>query len=142
MGATRIFVDGNAGVVGRHHGGRRPRESFMCWSRGFSATASPPCSRSRPAPRPRASTVPEESIADTVIRLRMEDAHRATFRSIEIVKSRGHAFQMGRHCFRIVDRPRDRGLPARAGPARRRDTAAAFDPTTRVTTGVPGLDPP
>ena len=50
-----------------------------------------------------ALALPEESIADTVIRLRMEDIARATVRSIEIVKSRGHDFQMGRHSFRIVD---------------------------------------
>ena len=51
----------------------------------------------------RGITLPEESIADTVVRLRMEERFRATVRSIEIVKSRGHDFQMGRHSFQIVD---------------------------------------
>ena len=66
---------------------------------------------------------------------------RATVRSIEIVKSRGHDFQMGRHSFRIVD---GRGIEVyrRVQAPRRpsRDQAAAFDPTTRITTGMPGLD--
>ena len=83
----------------------------------------------------------EESIADTVIRLRKEDVQRASARSIEIVKSRGHDFQMGRHSFRIVD---GKGIEVyrrvQAPRAASRDRAAAFDPTTRVSTGVPGLD--
>jgi circadian clock protein KaiC len=48
---------------------------------------------------------------------------------------------MGRHSFRIVD---GHGIQVyrrvQAPRAARRDRAAAFDPTTRVTTGVPGLD--
>ena len=90
----------------------------------------------------RPVALPEESIADTVIRLRMEEVTRATVRSLEIVKSRGHDFQMGRHTFRILD---GRGIEVyrRVQAPRRpdRDQAAAFDPTTRVTTGTPGLDP-
>ena len=83
----------------------------------------------------------EEFIADTVIMLRIQDVQRASSRSIEIVKSRGHDFQMGRHTFRIVNghglevyrrvqAPRDLG----------RELAAAYDIETRVSTGVPGLD--
>jgi KaiC/GvpD/RAD55 family RecA-like ATPase len=49
------------------------------------------------------NSLAEESIADTVIRLRMEDNQRAVSRSLEIVKSRGHNYQMGRHTFRIID---------------------------------------
>ena len=89
----------------------------------------------------RPTALPEESIADTLIRLRMEDVSRATVRSLEIVKSRGHDFQMGRHTFRIVN---GHGLEVyrRVQAPRRsnRDSAAAFDPTTRISTGVPGLD--
>ena len=62
-------------------------------------------------------------------------------RSLEIVKSRGHDFQMGRHTFRIVD---GHGIEVyrrvQAPRQASRDQAAAFDPTTRVTTGTPGLD--
>jgi circadian clock protein KaiC len=83
----------------------------------------------------------EESIADTVIRLRLEDVTRAAVRSIEVVKSRGHEFQMGRHSFRIVD---GKGIEVyrrvQAPRKASRDRAAAFDPATRVSTGVPGLD--
>jgi circadian clock protein KaiC len=86
-------------------------------------------------------SLPEESIADTVIRLRMEDSARATVRSIEIVKSRGHDFQMGRHTFRIID---GQGIQVyrrvQAPRASRREHAAAFDPTSRATSGIPGLD--
>ncbi len=142
MGARRIFVDGVAGVMTTVPG-QEPREMFHVLVEGLqreNLTAmlaleasvfdgNPPLGR------------PEDSIADTVIRLRMEDISRATIRSIEIVKSRGHDFQMGRHTFRILD---GRGIqvyrrvqaPRRSG----RDRAAAFDPTTRVSTGVPGLD--
>src|SRR5262249_35249766 len=50
-------------------------------------------------------------------------------------------FQMGRHSFRIVNGEgihvyRRVQAPRRAS----RDQAGAFDPTTRVSTGVPGLD--
>ena len=89
----------------------------------------------------RSLALPEESIADTVMRLRMEDVTRSTIRSLEIVKSRGHAFQMGRHTFKIVD---GRGMEVyrrvQAPRSGHRDKAAAFDPTTRIPTGVPGLD--
>ena len=88
----------------------------------------------------RRLALPEESIADTVIRLRMEDVTRATVRSIEIVKSRGHDFQMGRHTFRIVDGVGVEVYRRVQAPRKSRDDAAAFDPTTRITTGVPGLD--
>src|SRR6185503_8207937 len=85
--------------------------------------------------------LPEESIADTVIRLRMEEISRATVRSLEIVKSRGHDFQMGRHSFRIVDGHGVQVYRRVQAPRRSsRDRAAAFDPSTRISTGVPGLD--
>lgn len=86
-------------------------------------------------------SLPEESIADTVIRLKMEDSNRAVNRSLEIVKSRGQDYQMGRHTFRIVDR---QGLQVyrrvQASRKTARDRASAFDLTTRVSTGIPGLD--
>jgi circadian clock protein KaiC len=71
----------------------------------------------------------------------MEEITRATLRSVQIVKSRGHDFQMGRHSFRIVD---GRGIEVYRrvqAPRTTRDQAAAFDPTTRIPTGIPGLDP-
>ena len=146
MGARRIFVDGVAGVTGvlGDVGGTAARDVFHVLVEGLQrenltavlAVEATAFSEDRP------TALPEESIADTVIRLRLEEVTRATVRSLEIVKSRGHDFQMGRHTFHIVD---GHGLevyrrvqaPRRAG----RDQAAAFDATTRITTGTPGLDP-
>jgi len=145
MGARRIFVDGVAGVTGvfGSGGGVEARDVFHVLVEGLQrenltaalAVEATAFSENRP------TALPEESIADTVIRLRMEEVTRATVRSLEVVKSRGHDFQMGRHSFRIVD---GHGLEVyrRVQAPRRgsRDQAAAFNPTTRVTTGTPGLD--
>jgi circadian clock protein KaiC len=83
----------------------------------------------------------EEFVADSIIVLGIDDLERAASRSLDIVKSRGHGFQMGSHTFRIVA---DRGIEVyrrvRAPREPSRDAAASFDPTTRVSTGVPGLD--
>jgi len=140
MGARRIFVDGIAGVISTVDG-EDPREPFHLLVEGLqreNLTAVLAVEASVFKNGPRAG---EESIADTVIRFRMEESFRATVRSLEIVKSRGHAYQMGRHSFRIVD---GRGIEAyrRVQAPRRadRDRAGAFDPHTRVTTGIPGLD--
>ena len=142
IGARRIYVDGVAGAASAV-GGAELRDSFHVLVEGlqrekltavFAVEASA-------IDGDRRTALPEESIADTVIRLRMEERFRATVRSIEVVKSRGHDFQMGRHSFRIVD---GHGLEVyrRVQAPRRasRDHAAAFDPTTRVSTGIPGLD--
>jgi circadian clock protein KaiC len=144
MDARRIFVDGVAGVTAGHGVQEQP-EGFHVLVEGLQRehlTAAFAVEASALATGLNRTSLPEESIADTVIRLRMEDLSRATLRSIEIVKSRGHDFQMGRHSFRIVD---GQGLQVyrrvQAPRAGSRDRAAAFDPTTRVTTGVPGLDP-
>ena len=142
MGARRIFVDGVASVIGGVNG-QEPREAFQVLVQGLNrenltavlALEASMLNGDHPA------ALPEESIADTVIRLRMEDIARATVRSIEIVKSRGHDFQMGRHTFRILDGHGIhvyRRVQAPRKPSR--DRAASFDPTTRVATGVPGLD--
>lgn len=144
MGARRIFVDGIAGISGYPGNATQPREAFQVLVEGLQrenltamlAIEASLISGDHP------TAVPEESIADTVIRLRMEDVSRATVRSIQIVKSRGHDFQMGRHSFRIID---GHGIQVyrRVQAPRRgsRDQAAAFDPSTRVSTGIPGLDP-
>jgi circadian clock protein KaiC len=142
MGARRIFVDGVGGVV-TGPPGQEPREMFHVLVEGLQreqltavlALEASVFDGGMPVSRP------EESIADTVIRLRMEDMSRATVRSIEIVKSRGHDFQMGRHTFRIIDGAGIQVYRRVQAPRRsRRDHAAAFDPTSRVATGIPGLD--
>jgi circadian clock protein KaiC len=140
MGARRIFVDGiEAGISAP--GGQDPREAFHLLVEGLqreNLTALLVVEASRLG---QGISVPEESIADTLIRLQVEDLQRAAMRSIEIVKSRGHNYQMGRHSFRIVD---GHGIEVyrrvQAPRTGRREGAAAFDPSTRVTTGVPGLD--
>ena len=140
MGARRMFIDGIAGLSA---GAAEPREAFnvLIESLQRERLTSILSMEAAASDEAQAGSLPHESIADTVIRLRAEDVQRASYRSLEIVKSRGHDFQMGRHTFRILD---GKGLQVyrRVQAPRResRDRAAAFDPTTRVTTGVPGLD--
>ena len=146
MGARRIFVDGVAGVSDALGSSRRvdDRDTFHVLAEGLqreNLTAMLGLEATAFNDQQQMA-LPEESIADTVIQLRMEEVTRATVRSLEIIKSRGHDFQMGRHTFRIVD---GRGLEVYRrvqAPSRKpsRDEAAAFDATTRITTGVPGLD--
>jgi circadian clock protein KaiC len=141
--ARRLFVDGVAGVVSRVDG-VEPRDAFHALVAGLErenitailAVEASALDGDKTTVRPE-----EESIADTVLRLRLEDVSRATVRSIEIAKSRGHNFQMGRHSFRIVDGHGIQVYRRVQAPRREsRDRAAAYDTTTRVTTGVPGLD--
>ena len=145
MGARRIFVDGVPGVIGvpGNGGGVEARDTFHVLAEGLQREnlTAVLAVEATAFNDQRLLALPEETIADTVIRLRMEEVTRAAVRSIEIVKSRGHDFQMGRHTFKIVD---GRGMQVyrRVQAPRRpsRDEAAAFDLTTRITTGVPGLD--
>ncbi|MDP2708105.1 MAG: ATPase domain-containing protein [Burkholderiales bacterium] len=145
MGARRIFVDGVPGVIGvpGNGGGVEARDTFHVLAEGLQREnlTAVLAVEATAFNDQRLMALPEETIADTVIRLRMEEVTRAAVRSIEIVKSRGHDFQMGRHTFKIVD---GRGMQVyrRVQAPRRpsRDEAAAFDLTTRITTGVPGLD--
>ncbi len=142
IGARRIFIDGVARLVGGN-GTPESRSAFHVLTEGLqreNLTALLAVEASSLNGHGVAS-LPEESIADSVIRLKMEDNQRAIFRSLEVVKSRGQDFQMGRHTFRIIDRHgiqvyRRVQAPRKAS----RDLAAAFDPKTRVPTGTPGLD--
>lgn len=145
--ARRIFVDGVPGVAGGLGNGGvvEVRDTFHLLAEGLqreNLTAVLAVEATAFSDQRSLVALPEESIADTVIRLRMEEVTRATVRSLEIVKSRGHDFQMGRHTFRIVD---GRGMEVyrrvQAPRTASRDLAGSFDTTTRITTGVPGLDP-
>jgi circadian clock protein KaiC len=142
IGARRIFIDGTAGLL-PSGAPQDPRDTFHVLVQGLqrenlTAIMALEASALRDG---ESASLHEESIADTVIRLRVEDAQRAATRSIEIVKSRGHGFQMGRHSLRIVG---GRGIEVyrrvQAPRIGHRDRAAAFDTSTRVSTGVPGLD--
>jgi circadian clock protein KaiC len=88
-----------------------------------------------------APTQAEEFIADTIVRLGLERFQRGVQRSIEVVKSRGHDFEMGSHSFKIfagkgIEVYRRVQMPRGV----EREHAAAYNPTTRVSTGIPGLD--
>jgi circadian clock protein KaiC len=142
IGARRIFVDGVARLVGSN-GSHESRSSFHVLTEGLqreNLTAILAVEASA-LNGDQAPSLPEESIADTVIRLKMEDSNRAVHRSLEVVKSRGQDYQMGRHTLRIIN---GRGLQVyrRVQAPRKplRDQAAAFDATTRIPTGIPGLD--
>ena len=139
MGARRIFVDGVAGLGADTS---EPREAFHVLVEGLQREdLTPMLALEASALDQRLASSPEEGIADTVIRLRIEDIHRSSLRSLEIVKSRGHDYGMGRHSFRIVDGKGIEAYRRVQAPRRdRRDRAAAFDTSRRVTTGVPGLD--
>lgn len=139
IGAKRIFIDGAAGLLAR--GEHDSRETFHILAQGLQREGLTAVLALEAVALNTLDSMHEESIADTVIRLRVEDVARAAIRSIEIVKSRGHDFQMGRHSMRIVD---GKGIQVyrrvQAPRKASRERAAAFDPSNRVTTGVPGLD--
>jgi circadian clock protein KaiC len=142
IGARRIFIDGASGLLPLETA-EDPRETFHILVQGLQRENLTAILALEAVALHSADFVAlhEESIADTVIRLRLEDLQRAATRSVEIVKSRGHVYQMGRHSFRIVP---GRGIEVyrrvQAPRLASRDRAAAFDTTTRVSTGVPGLD--
>jgi circadian clock protein KaiC len=142
IGAKRIFIDGVGRLVGSNGGGET-RSSFHVLTEGLqreNLTAMLAVEASTNNGHHSDGSAPEESIADTVIRLRMEDNQRAISRSIEIVKSRGQDFQMGRHTFRIIDGHGIRVYRRVQAPRKSRDIVGAIDPNTRVPTGIPGLD--
>src|SRR5687767_12659074 len=144
IGARRIFVDGLVRrSAGNGDAGRNTPEAFHLLAEGLQRErltamlgVEVPASDIRVG-----ASLPEEFIADTVVHLRVEAMERAAQRSIEIVKARGQDYRMGRHSFSIVD---GRGIAVyRRVQAPRdlaREEAAAYDTSTRVTTGVPGLD--
>ena len=146
MGARRIFVDGVAGIIGHSNGnGNEPREAFHILVEGLqreNLTAVLAVEASA-LDGDRAAALPEESIADTVIRLRMEEIdprHGALDPDRQVARPRlpnGPAFVPDRQ------RSRDRGVPAGAGPSpaeprrrgarsiRRRECPRAFQDSTR-----------
>lgn len=148
IGARRIFVDGVGRLVNGHGNGNgngmpETRSSFHVLTEGLqreNLTAILAVEASATDGHVQGISMYEESIADTVIRLRLEEMQRAASRSIEIVKSRGHDFQMGRHTFRIVDGEGIRVYRRVQAPRLDRDLSSAYDPDTRIPTGIPGLD--
>jgi circadian clock protein KaiC len=140
IGARRIFVDGLARLP--ESNGGDPRDAFHLLAEGLhreNLTAM--LALESTFTDPAAARAPEEFVADTIVRLTIEPVQRAVLRSLEVVKSRGHEYALGRHTFRIIN---GQGLEVyrrvQAPRGQQREAGAAFDPTTRVTTGVPGLD--
>ena len=144
IGARRIFIDGVARLVGDKSGPPDSRSAFHVLTEGLqreNLTAMLAVEAS--TLNGNIASLHEESIADTVIRLKMEETQRAVSRSIEIVKSRGQEFQMGRHTLRIIN---GQGLQVyrrvqAPRPQREKETEGPHPhPLERMTTGIPGFD--
>ncbi len=140
IGARRIFVDGLVRLP--EPTGGDSRDAFHLLAEGLhreNLTAM--LALESTFTDPAAARAPEEFVADTIVRLSVEPVQRAVLRSLEVVKSRGHDFALGRHSFRIVN---GQGLEVyrrvQAPRSLQRERGAAFDPTSRVATGIPGLD--
>jgi circadian clock protein KaiC len=145
IGARRIFVDGLVRPTpGDGDAARNSPEAFHLLAEGLQRerlTAMIGVEVAGSVAAGLGASLPEDFIADTVVHLRIEAVERAVQRSIEIVKARGQDYRMGRHSFSIVDR---QGIEiyrrVQAPREVAREEAAAYDTSTRVSTGVPGLD--
>ena len=140
FGARRLFVDGLVPLP--EPNGGDSRDAFHLLAEGLhreNLTAM--LALESTFADAEAMRAPEEFVADTILRLSIEPVQRAVLRSIEVVKSRGHEYALGRHSFRIVN---GQGLEVyrrvQAPRGVKREGGASFDPTSRVTTGIPGLD--
>jgi len=140
FGARRLFVDGLVPLP--EPNGGDSRDAFHLLAEGLhreNLTAM--LALESTFADAEAMRAPEEFVADTILRLSIEPVQRAVLRSIEVVKSRGHEYALGRHSFRIVN---GQGLEVyrrvQAPRGVKREEGASFDPTSRVTTGIPGLD--
>src|SRR5207244_11958827 len=92
---------------------------------------------------PAAARAPEEFVADTIVRLSIEPVQRAVLRSLEVVKSRGHEYALGRHSFRITN---GQGLEVyrrvQAPRSLQRRRGAALAPRPPGPASVPGAGGP
>src|SRR5437899_5161135 len=140
IGARRIFVDGLVRLP--EPNGGEPREAFHLLAEGLhreNMTAMLALESTMVGPA--AARAPEEFVADTILQLTIEPVQRAVLRSVEVVKSRGHEYALGRHSFRIVNgEDLENARRVQAPPILQREGGAAFDTTWRVATGIPGLD--
>ena len=94
-----------------------------------------------PADRAAVGAMPEDFIADTIIRLGREPVRGAVVRSLEVVKSRGQEYLLGVHSFRIVNgRGGEVYRRAQAAPEEPTDQRTPTNVTARVATGTDGLD--
>src|SRR6058998_3672778 len=139
IGARRIFVDGLVRLP--EPNGGEPREAFHLLAEGLHRENLTAMLALESTMGPAPTRAPEEFVADTILQLTIEPVQRAVLRSVEVVKSRGHEYALGRHSFRIVN---GQGLEVyrrvQAPRGQLREAGAAFDATARVATGIPGLD--
>ena len=139
LGARRIFIDGLAGLA--RNGNGDARELFHILVEALhreNVTAM--FALDAPTDRAAIGAMPEDFIADTIIRLGMEPVRRRVVRSLEVVKSRGQDYLLGSHSFRVVN---GKGLEVyrRAqAPRDRSDDPTTTDVIGRVPTGIEGLD--
>ena len=91
MGARRIFVDGLAGVA--RNGNGDARELFHILVEALHRErVTAMFALDAPADRAAVGAMPEDFIADTIIRLGREPVRGAVVRSLEVVKSRGQEY--------------------------------------------------
>jgi circadian clock protein KaiC len=102
IGARRLFVDGLVRLP--EPNGGDARDAFHLLAEGLhreDLTAM--LALESTFPDTAAVRAPEEFVADTIVQLTIEPVQRAVLRSLEVVKSRGHEYALGRHSFRIVN---------------------------------------
>src|SRR5438128_10848363 len=102
IGARRIFVDGLVPLP--EPNGGDSRDAFHPLAEGLhreNLTAM--LALESTFADAEAMRAPEEFVADTIVRLSVEPVQRAVLRSLEVVKSRGHEYALGRHSFRITN---------------------------------------
>ena len=140
MGARRIFVDGLAGVA--RNGNGDARELFHILVEALHRErVTAMFALDAPADRAAVGAMPEDFIADTIIRLGREPVRGAVVRSLEVVKSRGQEYLLGVHSFRIVNgRGGEVYRRAQAAPEEPTDQRTPTNVTARVATGTEGLD--
>ena len=140
MGARRIFVDGLAGVA--RNGNGDARELFHILVEALHRErVTAMFALDAPADRAAVGAMPEDFIADTIIRLGREPVRGAVVRSLEVVKSRGQEYLLGVHSFRIVNgRGGEVYRRAQAAPEEPTDQRTPTNVTARVATGTDGLD--
>jgi circadian clock protein KaiC len=140
MGARRIFIDGLGGLVRNGNGDARDLFHILVEALHRERVTAV-FALDAPVDRAAIGAMPEDFIADTIIRLGIEPIRRAAVRSIEVVKSRGQDYILGAHSFRIVNK---RGVEvyrrAQAAPDSGIGWASMTDVTARVPSGTEGLD--
>jgi circadian clock protein KaiC len=139
IGVRRIFVD-SLRLTAAQEADRA--ETFQMLARGLERQGlSALLAMDLPEVQQTDHLNPERFIADTIVFLGTQRLQRALQRTIEIIKSRGQDYLSGTHSFRIVS---GKGIEiyrrVQSRRSERREQAGAFDPITRLRTGISELD--